>query len=199
MRILIVGGAGTIGRRVVDYLTNDHEVIIAGRSSGQVIVDLTSSDSIKSMLDEVGIIDAIVCIAGEARWAEFKDLSEEDYYIGIRSKLMGQVNLTRIGLDYLEEGGSITLSTGILADDPVIKTASAAMVNGGIHSFVQAASLEMERGKRLNAVSLGMVSDAYEKYKSYFPGHNPIPMDRVVNAYVKSILGKGNGIIIRDY
>ncbi|MFT6333379.1 MAG: nucleoside-diphosphate-sugar epimerase [Halioglobus sp.] len=29
MRILIVGGAGTIGRRVVDYLTNDHEVIIA--------------------------------------------------------------------------------------------------------------------------------------------------------------------------
>ena len=199
MRILIVGGAGTIGRRIVDYLTNDHEVIIAGRSSGQVIVDLTSSDSIKSMLDEVGIIDAIVCIAGEARWAEFKDLSEEDYYIGIRSKLMGQVNLTRIGLDYLEEGGSITLSTGILADDPVIKTASAAMVNGGIHSFVQAASLEMERGKRLNAVSLGMVSDAYEKYKSYFPGHNPIPMDRVVNAYVKSILGKGNGIIIRDY
>ncbi len=199
MRILVIGGAGTIGRRVVEYLTNDHELIVAGRSSGQVTVDLTSSDSIKKMLDEVGNVDAIVCIAGEARWAEFKNLSEDDYYIGLRSKLMGQVNLTRLGQEHLVEGGSITLSTGILADDPVIKTASAAMVNGAIHSFVKAASLELERGIRLNAVSLGVVSDAYEKYKDYFPGHNPIPMNRVVNAYVKSILGKGNGLIIKDY
>ncbi|MFT4533749.1 MAG: hypothetical protein ACJA1A_003158 [Saprospiraceae bacterium] len=128
-------------------------------------------------------------------------MTEEDYYVGIKSKLMGQVNLARIGQNYLNDLGSITLSTGILADDPVVKTASASMVNGGIHSFVQAASLELEKGRRLNAVSLGMVADAYEKYKSYFPGHNPIPMDRVVNAYVKSICGKGkgNGLIIRDY
>ena len=199
MKILIIGGAGTIGKTVVAHFVAEHEVIVAGRTSGNVTVDLTSSDSIKGMLDEVGKVDAIVCIAGEARWAPFDELTEEDYYIGIKSKLMGQVNLARIGQDYLSDGGSITLSTGILADDPVVKTASAAMVNGGIHSFVQAASLELERGNRLNAVSLGMVSDAYEKYKSYFPGHNPIPMPRVVNAYIRSVFGKGNGQIIRDY
>jgi len=199
MRILIIGGAGTIGRKVAEFLHSDNEVLIAGRTSGDITVDLTSSTSINKMLKTVGKVNAIVCIAGEARWADFKNLSEDDYYIGIRSKLMGQVNLARLGQEYLEDGGSITLSTGILADDPVIKTASAAMVNGGIHSFVQAAALELEHEKRLNAVSLGMVSDAYEKYKSYFPGHNPIPMDRVVNAYLKSIYGKGNGLIIRDY
>jgi len=112
---------------------------------------------------------------------------------------MGQVNLVRIGQHYLNPNGSITLSTGILADDPVVKTTSAAMVNGGIHSFVQAVALEIENGIRVNVVSLGMVEDAYEKYKDYFPGHNPIPMNKVVNAYVRSVQGKTSGQIIRYY
>ena len=112
---------------------------------------------------------------------------------------MGQVNLVRIGQNYLNRGGSITLSTGILADDPVVKTTSAAMVNGGIHSFVQAVALEIENGIRVNVVSLGMVEDAYEKYKDYFPGHNPISMAKVVNAYTRSVKGKDNGKVIRIY
>jgi hypothetical protein len=144
-------------------------------------------------------VDAIICIAGEAKWADFNDLTEEDYYIGLRSKLMGQVNLVRLGSAFLKPNGSITRSTGILADDPVVKTASAAMVNGGIHSFVQAVALEMEQGHRVNVVSLGMVEDAYEKYKDYFPGHNPIPMPKVVNAYARAVIGKGNGEIFRVY
>ena len=34
---------------------------------------------------------------------------------------MGQVNFVRIGRKYINSKGSITLSTGILADDPVEK------------------------------------------------------------------------------
>ena len=91
------------------------------------------------------------------------------------------------------------MSTGILADDPVVKTTSAAMVNGGIHSFVMAVALEIENNIRVNVVSSGMVEDAYEKYRDYFPGHNPIPMKKVINGYVRSVNGKGNGEIIRIY
>lgn len=199
MKILIIGGNGTIGKRVAAHFAQDNEVIIGGRTSGDVIVDIADSSSIKSMLEKTGKVDAIVCIAGEAKWADFNSLTEEDFYIGLRSKLMGQVNLVRIGQKYLNPNGSITLSTGILADDPVLKTTSAAMVNGGIHSFVQAAALEMENGIRVNAVSLGVVEDAYEKYKDYFPGHNPIPTSKVINAYVRAVQGKNNGTIIRKY
>jgi len=199
MKILIIGGNGTIGRKVTTRFSEINEVIIAGRKSGDVTVDISDSNSIQSMFDEIGNIDAIICIAGEAKWADFNDLTEEDYYIGLRSKLMGQVNLVRIGKNYLNENGSITLSTGILADDPVVKTTSAAMVNGGIHSFVQAVALEIENGIRVNVVSLGMVEDAYDKYKDYFPGHNPIPMNKVVNAYERSVKGKDNGRVIRIY
>ena len=199
MKILIIGGNGTIGKTVAAHFKENNEVVIAGRNSGDVTVDIADSHSIKEMFEKTGKLDAIICIAGEAKWADFKDLTEEDYYIGLKSKLMGQVNLVRIGKDYLNSNGSITLSTGILADDPVVQTASAAMVNGGIHSFVQAAALELENGIRLNVVSSGMVEDAYEKYRDYFPGHNPIPMKKVINGYVRSVNGKGNGEIIRIY
>lgn len=199
MRILIIGGNGTIGRPVVGHLSKEHAVLTAGRTQGDFTVDIADSASIQQMLDKAGQLDTIVSIAGEAKWADFNELSEEDYYVGIKSKLMGQVNLARIGKDYLSDEGSITLSTGILADDPVVKTASAAMVNGGIHSFVQAAALEMEKGIRLNVVSLGMVEDAYDKYKDYFPGHNPISTEKMINAYLRSVLGKGNGQVIRVY
>ena len=199
MKILIVGGTGTIGKKVVDHFQQRHQLIIAGRKNGDVIVDITHVASITNMFETIGSVDAIICIAGEAKWANFNDLTEDDFYSGLKNKLMGQVNLVRIGKDFLNANGSFTLTTGILADDPVLKTTSAAMVNGGIHSFVKAVSLELENGLRINVVSSGVVEDAYEKYKDYFPGHNPIPMNRVINGYVRSVEGKDNGKIIRIY
>jgi NAD(P)-dependent dehydrogenase (short-subunit alcohol dehydrogenase family) len=199
MKLLIVGGKGTIGKKVSAHFSKKHKIIIAGRTSGDVTVDIADSNSIRAVFESIGKVDAVVCIAGEAKWAAFESMSEEDFYIGLKSKLMGQVNLVRIGQDYVNEGGSFTLSTGILADHPVDLTTSPAMVNGGIHSFVKAASLELKRRIRINVVSSGLVEDAVAKYEAYFPGHNPIPMNKVINGYVKSVEGKGTGEIIRMY
>ena len=199
MKLLIIGGTGTIGKKVSRHLSRKHEIVIAAKTSGDVQVDMGSANSIQTMYESVGIIDALVCIAGEAKWAALDTLTEEDFYIGIKSKLMGQVNLVRLGTQFLSPGGSFTLTTGILADDPVDMTTSPAMVNGGIHSFVKAASLELMPKYRINVVSSGLVEDAVDKYEAYFPGHNPIPMPRVVNAYVRSVEGKGTGEIIRVY
>jgi NAD(P)-dependent dehydrogenase (short-subunit alcohol dehydrogenase family) len=199
MKILIIGGKGTIGNKVSAHFSRKHEILIGGRNSGDVSVDISDSKSIESMFNSIGKVDAVVCIAGEAKWAALESISEEDFYIGLKSKLMGQVNLVRIGQKYLNAGGSFTLSTGILADHPVELTSSPAMVNGGIHSFVKAAALELKNGIRINVVSSGLVEDAVDKYEAYFPGHNPIPMKKVINGYVKSVEGKGTGEIIRMY
>ena len=199
MKILIIGGKGTIGKTVSAHFSKQHEVIIGARTSGDVTVNMADSASLKAMFESVGKVDAIICIAGDAKWGEFDSLTEDDFYIGIKSKLMGQVNLVRIGKDYLNEGGSFTLTTGITADHPVYMTTSPAMVSGGMHSFVKAASLELKNSLRINVVSSGLVEDAIDKYGAYFPGDNPIPMAKVVNGYVKSVLGKGTGQIIRMY
>jgi len=199
MKILVIGGRGTIGRKVSARLNEKHDIIIAGRHGGDFLLDITDNESIREVLENIPSLDSIICVAGEAKWDDFKDLTEQDHYIGIRSKLMGQVNLVRIAQDYLKSRGSITLSTGILADDPVPRTTSAALVNGAIHSFVKAVALEIENEIRVNVVSSGLVEDAYEKYKDFFPGHNPVPMTKVVNAYVRSVEGKCNGEVIRVY
>lgn len=199
MKILIVGGNGTIGKKVTDYFSQKNEIVIAGRNSGDVIVDIADSDSIEKMFEGIGELDAIIAIAGEAKWAPFDEMTETDFHIGLNSKLMGQVNLVRIGKDYLKPNGSITLTTGILADDPVPMTASAAMVNGAIHSFVKAVQLEMENGKRVNVVSPGLVEDAVEKYRDYFPGHNAVSMEKALSGYIKSVEGKIRGEVVRLY
>lgn len=199
MKILLIGGSGTLGSAVANALAANHQLIIAGRRSGELQVDIADSNSIAQLFQSTGKVDAIVCTAGEAKWAPFEELTEEDFYIGIRNKLMGQVNLVRIGKDYLTPGGSFTLTTGILAEDPVPMTTSAAMVNGAIHSFVLAAALELDQGKRINVVASGLVEDSVDRYRDYFPGHNPVPMQKMVNGYIRSIAGKGTGQIIRVY
>lgn len=199
MRIVIIGGNGTIGKYVTAQLSQDHDVLVGGRKSGDISVDIDSASSIKAMYEKVGQVETVICIAGEAKWAPFESLSENDFYLGIRSKLMGQVNVVRIGTDYIQPGGSFTLTTGILADHPVELTTSAAMVNGAIHSFVKAVSLELNQGMRINAVSSGLVEESAERYQAYFPGHTLIPMEKVVNAYQQSVEGSATGQIIRVY
>jgi hypothetical protein len=61
---------------------------------------------------------------------------------------------------------------------------------------VKAVVLELDH-VRVNAVSAGLVEDSYEKYKDFFPGHNPVSMGKVVDGYLKSIEGKITGQIIR--
>jgi len=202
MKILVIGGTGTIGKRIVEVFSKKHQVLIGGRSSKDYPIDIADTQSIKRLFKKIkktGKLDAIICAAGEAKWAPFKDLSESDFHIGLRSKLMGQVNVVRYGRKCLKKKGSITLTTGVLADDPVYQTTSAAMVNGGIHSFVQAVAIELKKKQRINVVSSGVAMDAYHKYESYFPGHPPIPMDKMMFGYVRSVEGRVTGEVIRIY
>ena len=199
MKILMIGGNGTIGKKVSSFLSKENEVITAGRNSGDLKIDLSDSNSIKSLFEKNKNFDAVISIAGEAVWAPFDNLTEDDYYKGIKNKMMGQVNLVKIGYKYLNYGGSFTLTTGILADNPVKMTTSAALVNGGIHSFVKAVSLEMENNIRVNVISPGLVEDSAEKYKDYFPGYEIVKMKKLAELYLKVIQGDQNGEIIRIY
>jgi NAD(P)-dependent dehydrogenase (short-subunit alcohol dehydrogenase family) len=91
--------------------------------------------------------------------------------------------LVLIGQKYLNNNGSFTLTSGKMADKPVKNNIGKAIVNGGIHSFVLAASLELQRGIRINVVSPGKVAD--------------IPINDLTNAYIKSVESEKNGEIIK--
>ena len=198
MKILVIGGEGTIGKKVVSYLSKNHSIITAGRKNGEIYLDLSKKESIKQLFEN-NKFDAVISIAGQVIWAPFSDISEDDFYIGIKNKMMGQVNLVQIGQNYINPGGSFTLTTGILADKPVKMTTAAALVNGAIHSFVKAVILEIKKNIRVNVVSPGLVEDSQEKYGHLFPGYNIIPMQKLAETYLDIVEGDENGQVIRLY
>lgn len=199
MKILFVGATGTVGNKVVEELEKRHEVVKIGSSSGDIQMDMTSLDSIRAMYKQAGEFDAVAIAAGGAAMKPFYELEEEDWYKGIRSKMMGQINLVMEGKKHIKAGGSFTLITGILAEDPIAGSAALGFVNGALHSFVRSAAAELKDGLRINAVCPGLVEDSAEALGSYFPGHTPVAMNRVVDGYVKSIEGIRSGEIIRIY
>ncbi len=91
--------------------------------------------------------------------------------VGIRDKLMGQVNLVLIGRDYANDSGSFTLTGGLLSHDPIRFGACISLVNGALDSFVRAAAIELPRGLRINAVSPGLLEESAAALGDYFRGH----------------------------
>ncbi|SFE01489.1 NAD(P)-dependent dehydrogenase, short-chain alcohol dehydrogenase family [Lentibacillus persicus] len=193
MRILVVGASGTIGKRVAQALEPKHEIVRAGRNGADVSVDITSPESITEMYEKTGAVDAVINASGGANFKAVPDLTPELNEKGIESKLKGQVNLVLLGQGYVNDGGSFTLTTGIMMDDPIPLGASAAMANGGVKAFVKAAAIEIPRGIRINCVSPNVVQESWEKLGDFFAGFNPVPADRVARAYVKSVEGAQTG------
>ncbi|MEZ2440205.1 short chain dehydrogenase [Chitinophaga sp. RCC_12] len=197
MKILIIGTTGAIGSKVKEALAAKHEVISAGRSSGDIQVDLTDAASIENIYRSTPGIDAVIVTAGSSGMESFQTLSEKSLLPGIQSKLLGQVNVVLIGQHYLNEGGSFTLTSGILADEPARDAAAGSLVSGAVNSFTIAAATELKRNLRINAVSPGLAADSADAIAHLFPGFNPVPMQKLVNAYLKSVEGVVTGQIIR--
>ena len=199
MRVVLIGATGTIGKRIYDDLSGRHEIVRAGRSGEIAVVDITSAASIEEMYKSVGGVDAVICAAGPAKFASLAEMTEEDVYVGIRGKMMGQVNLVLIGQKYINDNGSFTLTTGILADDPIAGSCAVSLVNGGVNSFVLAAAQELKRGIRINVVCPTVVEDSAAAFGDWFAGFDPASMPRVVNGYKKSVEGLITGRIIKIY
>ena len=196
MRILIVGGAGTVGKAAATELGRRHEIVRAGRSSGDITVDVMSEDSVKAMYEKLGKVDAVVTCVGHVHFGPVASMTPEQFRKGLDDKLMGQVNLVLLGMNNINDNGSFTLTSGVLDRDPVRQGASAAAVNGAIGAFAKGAAVEMPRGLRINVVSPGLLEDSAVKYDGFFPGHEPVSAARVGLAYAKSVEGALTGQVI---
>ncbi len=192
MKILIVGANGTIGKAVAAELSQRHEIVTAGRSSGDHRVNTADPSSVRDLFGAVGKVGAVACAAGDVHFGPLEGMTPEQFDVGLRDKLMGQVNLVLAGREVVEPGGSFTLIAGTLSRDPIRFGASASMVNGAIESFARAAAIELPN-HRINAVSPSVLAESMEAYGPYFRGFEPVSAKRVALAYARSIEGSQTG------
>jgi NAD(P)-dependent dehydrogenase (short-subunit alcohol dehydrogenase family) len=198
-KILVVGANGTIGHAVADLLENQYAVIRVGHSRGEHTVDLGDKASIAALFDTIGGCDAVVCAAGLSRFAGIAAASDDDFAVSIGHKLMGQVNLARIAVKHLPATGSITLTTGLLAREPMAGTAPTAMVNAGLEGFVRAAALDLADGIRINAVSPIFVTQTAVAMGMGETG--TMPASETAKAYQAAVAGDMTGRVldVREY
>ncbi|GFE63477.1 short chain dehydrogenase [Litoreibacter roseus] len=196
MKVIVVGAAGDVGKAACEELGQRHDIIRVGRSSGDIQVDLSDRAAIDQMYTHVGQVDAVVSTAGDVHFAPLSEHTEETLMLGFRQKVMGQINLVLAGLDRVTEGGSFTLTSGVLDRDPIPMGVGAAAANGALGGFVVGAAIEIPRQLRINVVSPGLLEASVPRYGDWFPGHTPVSSTRVGRAFAKSVDGKITGQVI---
>ncbi len=199
MKILLIGASGTIGQAVEKALSARHQIVRVGRTGGEFQVDIASADSIRQLFERTAPFDAVVCAAGAARFAALEKLKDDDFAFSLANKLMGQVNLVRYGMDCIRDRGSFTLTSGVLANEPMPGSAAISLVNAGLEGFIRAAALELHRGIRVNVVSPPWVSETLKSM-----GKDPaagMPAEQVAAAYVAAVEGQQTGQVLnaRDF
>ena len=194
MKVIILGASGKIGREIVRALEHEHEVISASRRGGAVQVDYTQKASVRQMFEQVGKVDALVAVVGgDSVFKSYEELTPEDFEHGYRRKLMGQIGLVRSGTDFINDGGSFTLSSGFLSHYPNPYSVATGPFNAAVDSFVHSAAPLLPRAIRLNVVSPAPVVDPAQE------GRSVVTAEQVAVAYVQSITGDFSGRVIRAW
>jgi len=197
MKIVLIGASGTLGKAVAHELSARHQIISVGRKSGDLHADLRDIGSLQSLFEKTGTVDAFVSAAGSVHFGPWNELTPEKVDIGLRDKLMGQINMVLAGQKYLSDGGSFTLTSGILSEDPIRFGAAASLVNGALESFVRAAAIELLRGQRINIVSPTVLQESMPSFGPYFRGYKPVSAADVALTYSKSVEGRQTGHIYK--
>ena len=195
MKIIVIGASGTIGRAVSEELSQRHDVIRVGRTRGDYQVDITSQESVEALFAQTGEVDAIVSTTGNLHFGPLSTMTDSQFNLGLQDKLLGQIRLALVGQHFLRDGGSITLVSGIVAQEPIAQGVNATTVNAGLEGFVRAAACELPRGIRISLISPTVLSESLAAYGDFFPGFPSVPAAAVAQAYRRSIEGVQTGRI----
>ncbi len=193
MKIIVVGSTGTLGTAVTDDLEKDHEVVKVGFSEGDVQVDIADIASIRAMFEQIGPFDALVSATGAVHFGPLGDITQDEWQLGLNNKLMGQINLVMEGAKHISDGGSFTLTAGIISKDPIRYGAAATTVCSALEGFAASAALELPRGIRVNVVSPTILEESVHLFGAAFAGFEPVPAAVAAKAFRKSVEGAKNG------
>ena len=164
--IIVIGGSSGIGAAVAQaVLARGAKVVVAGRrlasSSANGLrsepVDVTDSASLKQLFETVGRFDHLVYTSGPSVRAKAlieTDLDEAQDNFDV--KLWGALRAIQNALPFMDEQGSITLTSGQLGR----KLAAGQFIKTGINAATEALGKQLAKElapRRVNVISPGVI------------------------------------------
>ena len=186
-KIIVVGATGKLGRVVVEGLRKDYEVIRAGRSGPDLKIEAFDFESVSDILASVGPFDGLVSCIGGTPFKTFEELTMDDFAAGLSTKCFSQLNLAKAAIPFLSENGSITLTSGIIGDEPIIAGSCAAAANGALNMCVSTLAAEYAGKLRINVVSPSIIENSVDHYGMLFDGFEPTSNESIIHAYRRTI------------
>ena len=195
-KIIVIGATGKLGKVVVEGLQKDYEVIKASRSGPDLKIDAFDFESVSDVLASIGPFDGLVSCIGGTPFKIFDELTMEDFAAGLATKCFSQLNLAKAAIPFLSENGSITLTSGIIGDEPIIAGSCAAAANGALNMCVSTLAAEYAGKLRINVVSPSIIENSVDHYGMLFDGFEPTSNQSIIHAYRRTISAPITGQVL---
>jgi 3-oxoacyl-[acyl-carrier protein] reductase len=183
---VVVGGASGIGSAVAGGLAEQgYRVIVADRNAEGAVaraaelgaphtgaaVDVTDEDTVATLFEQAGGVDAVVNTAGFGDFGAIVDLEVERFRAVIDCCLTGSFLVMKHAGRQLRDGGSLVSITSLNARLAAPGMSAYCSAKAGLAMLTQVAALEMApRGIRVNAVSPGFVNTPLTELVTLAPG-----------------------------
>ncbi len=193
-RVVVIGGATGIGLAVAELArAQGAEVVIGSSSEANVkavperlagasgrMVDLRSEASVAAFFQELGHFHHLAITAGDwtGSWlAGARDIDLERAREGLAVRFWGVIAAVKHGCRTIDEHGSITLTSGLLAHRPMKGAPLATALGGAAEHLARGLAVDLAP-VRVNAVSPGIVLTEHVKTQ--------MPAERL-NAFVANL------------
>ncbi|KUM06399.1 short-chain dehydrogenase [Mycolicibacterium neoaurum] len=191
---IVVGGASGIGWASAQALAAEgYRVVIADRNGDgaharaaelgdphrAAEVDVVDEDSVATLFDSVGPVQAVVSCAGFSTIGLIVDLAVQDFRDVIDVCLNGAFIVAKYAGRHLTEGGSLISMSSLNGRQPAAGMSAYCAAKAGLSMLTQVAALEFApRGIRVNAIAPGFVHTPLTEGAALIPG--------VVEEYVEN-------------
>jgi NAD(P)-dependent dehydrogenase (short-subunit alcohol dehydrogenase family) len=170
-KVVIIGGssgmglataktAAALGASVIICSRNSDKLSQAKKEIGEKAIsyqlDSTKPEEIKKLFAKIGKFDHLQTPGSVIAVGKFTELSTEDEHSSFASKFWGQYYAAKYAVPYINQGGSITFYSGCWGQRPVVGSAIAASINGGVESLARALAVELAP-IRVNVISPGII------------------------------------------
>jgi NAD(P)-dependent dehydrogenase (short-subunit alcohol dehydrogenase family) len=173
-RVLVVGGGSGIGYAVAEGVIADGASVTVASSNAQRVeaaaarlgesakaaqLDATDEDAVKAFFEASGGFDHIAYTAGDwggPRRGALADMDLEAARSVFNVRFWGALAVAKHGAKVLPEGGSITLTDGMIAHRPSKGAAVSSAMAGAIEHLVRGLAVELAP-IRVNGVCPGLI------------------------------------------